>query len=262
MRTNLRATSRPWKRAALLGLVLASGTALADASTATDPRDPWEHANRKIFVFNDTLDHYVLKPVARGYDWITPRPVNNAISRVFSNLGEPWTVVNELLQGKFDKAAGQMWRFMFNSTFGVAGVFDIATPAGVPAEKEDFGQTLAVWGVKSGPYVMLPFLGPSTVRDTGARPADVFGNPQTYVRPDAAAYGMYGLDLVDKRADLLPLEKNIEGDRYLFIRNYYLEQRDFAIADGKVTQDAFLDDDPSDDASDGAAGAVGGAPTP
>lgn len=233
-------------RSALLALLLAPGAASA---LAPDMRDPWERTNRAIFQFNDTLDRYLLKPAAKTYHAVTPQFVDNAVTRVFSNLSTPWTIVNELLQGKPDKAAGQTARFMFNSTAGVAGIFDIATPMGVPAEKEDFGQTLGVWGIKSGPYVMLPILGPSTLRDGAAIPANMVGDPRTYVSPDGLRYGLRGLDAVDTRADLLDLEKTIEGDRYLFIRDYYLQQRDFAISDGKVVKDEFLDDALSDEAA-------------
>lgn len=233
-------------RAGLLALFLMPGIASA---VPPDARDPWESTNRAIFRMNDRLDRYLLKPLAKAYHAVTPQPVDNAVSHFFNNLGTPWTIVNALLQGKPDKAAAQTSRFMFNSTFGVAGLFDVASAMGLPPDKEDFGQTLGVWGVKSGPYVMLPVLGPSTVRDTCATPANIAGDPRTYLSPDGLAYGLRGLDVVDTRADLLDLEKTIEGDRYLFIRDYYLQQRDFAISDGQVVKDDFLDDTLSDEAA-------------
>lgn len=233
-------------RVAMLIFVLAPGAASALAS---DANDPWERTNRAVFRFNDTLDRYLLKPAAKAYHAVTPQAVDNAITRVFSNLTTPWTIVNQLLQGKPDKAAAQTSRFMFNSTLGLAGIFDVATPMGLPAEKEDFGQTLGVWGIKSGPYVMLPILGPSTVRDSFAIPANIVGDPRSYLSPDGLSYGLRGLDAVDTRADLLNLEKVIEGDRYLFIRDYYLQQRDFAIKDGKIVKDEFLEDTLSNEAA-------------
>lgn len=218
------------------GLLMTGGEALA-----ADRNDPWEGFNRGVFRFNEQLDRYVGKPVARAYQAVMPTVLDDAVSRFFSNLYSPITIVNALLQGKPEVAAAQTSRFMFNSTGGLAGFFDIATPMGLPRVKEDFGQTLAVWGVPSGPYVMLPLLGPSTVRDTCGRGVDIGSDPRLYMN-DNFGLSLTALDLVDTRADLLAAEKAIEGDRYQFIRDYYLQQRDFAIADGQVTHDEFLDD--------------------
>lgn len=229
---------------AVLALTL-SGQALA-----ADQADPWEGFNRGIFSFNEKLDRYVAKPVAKAYQAVTPTPVDNAITRVFNNLASPITLVNQLLQGKPAAAAGTTARLIFNSTIGLAGIFDVAAKMGVPRVKEDFGQTLAVWGVGSGPYVMLPILGPSTVRDFFGRAVDTVPDPRRQFNTEAALAAT-ALDMTDTRADLLSAEKAIEGDRYEFIRDYYLQQRAFAIADGKIERDEFLDDDSQDEGSSG-----------
>jgi len=237
------------KSTGMLALLALSSSAWA-ASAPRDPADPWESFNRGVFRFNETADRYVGKPVAKTYQAVTPEFIDDAITRVFNNLATPITIVNQLLQGKAHDAAGQTARFMFNSTIGLAGVFDVAQHMDLPRQKEDFGQTLAVWGVKSGPYVMLPLLGPSTVRDTGGRVLDMGVDPRRYAQA-TARMAMSVIDLTDTRADLLSAEKAIEGDRYLFIRDYYLQQRAFVIADGVVTKDEFLDDSLESDAASG-----------
>ena len=237
------------KSTGMLALLVLSGSSWA-ASAPRDPADPWESFNGGVFSFTETADRYVAKPVAKAYQAITPEVMDDAITRVFNNLATPITIVNQLLQGKAHDAAGQTARFMFNSTIGLAGVFDVAQHMDLPRQKEDFGQTLAVWGVKSGPYVMLPLLGPSTVRDTGGRVLDMGVDPRRYAQA-TARMAMSVIDLTDTRADLLSAEKAIEGDRYLFIRDYYLQQRAFVIADGVVTKDEFLDDSLESDAASG-----------
>lgn len=234
---------------AILAVLGASGTAWA-GNASCDPADPWESFNRGVFRFNETADRYVAKPVAKAYQAVTPEFVDDAITRVFNNLATPITIVNQLLQGKAHDAAGQTARFMFNSTIGFAGIFDIAQHMDLPRQKEDFGQTLAVWSVKSGPYLMLPLFGPSTVRDAGGRVIDMTSDPRSYAE-ETARLAMTALDITDTRADLLVAEKAIEGDRYRFIRDYYLQQRAFVIADGVVTKDEFLDDAIENDADAG-----------
>lgn len=237
------------QRAGVLALLACTGSAWA-GTTPRDPADPWESLNRGVFRFNETADRYVAKPVAKTYQAITPEFVDDAITRVFNNLATPITIVNQLLQGKAHDAAGQTARFMFNSTVGVAGIFDIAQHMDLPRQKEDFGQTLAVWGTRSGPYLMLPLLGPSTIRDAGGRVIDMCTDPRSYVNKPTR-FAMTALDITDTRADLLVAEKAIEGDRYLFIRDYYLQQRAFVIADGVVAKDEFLDDALENDAASG-----------
>lgn len=229
------------------GLVSAVGAGAAmaqqdNADYAAEPveSDPWEPVNRAIFSFNDTVDRFTLKPVAKVYDRVVPEPVSNSISNVFSNLGEPRNLVNDTLQGKFHAAGIDTARFLLNSTVGVLGVFDVATKMGLQRNDEDFGQTLGAWGVPSGPYVVLPLLGPSTVRDGSSR------IPESY-----AGYGYtdqvdhvptrntaIGTDLIDTRASLLSREKMIRGDRYRFVRNAFLQNREFQVKDGEV-EDPF-----------------------
>ena len=188
--------------------------------------------------------------MAKTYQAITPEFIDDAITRVFNNLATPITVLNQLLQGKAHAAAGQTARFMFNSTVGLAGIFDIAQHMDLPRQTEDFGQTLAVWGVRTGPYLMLPLLGPSTIRDASGRVIDMGSDPRSYVAENTRLI-MTAVDITDTRADLLVAEKAIEGDRYLFIRDYYLQQRAFAIADGVLAKDEFLDDAIENDATSG-----------
>lgn len=224
-------------------LLVAIGFAsLLPVAASADDTDPWEGFNRGVYRFNDTIDQYVAKPVAKAYQKVTPQPVDDGITRVLRNLLSPITLVNELLQGKPAAAAATTSRFMFNSTIGLVGIFDIGAKMGMPRTEEDFGQTLAVWGVGQGPYVMLPLLGPSTVRDFFGRFGDAPADPRAYMNRDVA-YGILALNLVDTRADLLKAEKLVQGDRYNFIRDYYLQVRAFDIADGVVTSDPFLDDD-------------------
>lgn len=229
-------------RSARLLFVALSLSTLVPTLAMADEADPWEGFNRGVYRFNDVVDRYVAKPVAKAYQAVTPQPVDDAITRFLNNLLSPVTLVNELLQGKPAAAAATTSRFMFNSTLGLAGFFDVGTKMGMPRTDEDFGQTLAVWGVGQGPYIMLPLLGPSTVRDFFGRVADAPADPRAYMNSDVA-YGVLGLNLVDTRADLLKAEKLVEGDRYRFIRDYYLQVRAFDIADGVVSSDPFLDDD-------------------
>lgn len=236
---------RTLRHSALAAALMLS--AISPPALAADAADPWEGFNRTIFRFNETLDRYVTKPLAKGYQAVTPQAVDDAITRFFSNLSSPVTLVNQLLQGKPAAAAATTSRLIFNSTVGVGGLFDVAAKMGVKREKEDFGQTLAVWGVKPGPYLVLPLLGPSTVRDTAGRVGDIASDPRFHMNDDFAMTLGF-VDVVDVRADLLSVEKVIEGDRYNFIRDYYLQQREFAVADGRIEKDEFLDEDPSADA--------------
>lgn len=203
--------------------------------------DPLERANRRVFAFNDTLDRWIVKPIAKGYDRL-PEPMKRGIHNVFENLETPRTAVNQFLQGKPNQGMSDLTRFMANSTFGLLGWFDVATAGGVPKHEEDFGQTFAVWGIGSGPFVMLPALGPSTTTDTVGTFVDFVTNPVSLINPERDRYIVRGVDLVDTRAQLLAVEKVISGDRYLFVRDAYLQRREFLINDGVVESDPFLDE--------------------
>lgn len=199
--------------------------------------DPWEKLNRPIFKFNDTLDRWTLKPIATGYRKITPEPVRRGVHNVFLNIGEVRNFTNNVLQAKFHDASIDTARFMFNTTFGVLGVFDVATPMGLQRNHEDFGQTLGKWGIVSGPYVVLPLFGPSSVRDTVGMVPDYFTTPYPYISNHKYGWMLVGVQAVDLRSELLPAENLIIGDRYVFIRNAYLQNREYLVKDGDVEDD-------------------------
>lgn len=233
---------------------------LAAPATAKNP-DPWEKFNRGIFRFNDTADRYVLKPVAKGYQAITPEIVRIGITNFFSNLRSPLVVMNDLLQGKVKQAGGDTVRFVVNSTVGVVGLVDVAVRLNLPLHDEDFGQTLGVWGVPSGPYFVMPFFGPSSVRDASGFVVDAAANPRRRLIPDEADWILVGIDVVNTRASLLELEGIIQGDRYLFIRDLYLQRREYSVNDGQVGDDPFLDDPEEEEFTDPAEPAAEAAPS-
>lgn len=199
--------------------------------------DPWEGFNRAIFRFNDTLDIYALKPVAQGYQAITPQFLEDGVHNVFGNIGEVGNLANNLLQLKFHDAGVDSGRLIFNTTFGLLGFFDVATQMGLRRTDEDFGQTLGAWGLQSGPYLVLPLLGPSTVRDTAGLLPDSQLAPYPYIDHVPTRNLTRAVDVVDTRANLLSAEKLISGDKYIFIRNAYLQNREFKVQDGQVEDD-------------------------
>lgn len=209
---------------------------------AQSEADPWEGFNRVMFSFNEILDKYLLKPVAEGYVYVTPSPVRTGIGNFFNNIGEITTVANDLLQGKFRQAGLDSTRFLVNTTVGMVGLVDVGSRIGLSRNDEDFGQTLGYWGLGSGPYLMLPFLGPSTVRDAAGMVPDYFLSPYDQIEDDGTRYGVRGLQVVDLRASLLEVEKLVAGDRYTFFREAYLQRRAFLVRDG-VMDETFPDDD-------------------
>ncbi len=245
---------------ALFGLILSaparseSSADIADlpdasevlARPARDP-DPWIGMNRGLWAFNDGLDKAILRPIARAYRTITPDIVEEGVSNFFDNLQVPGTAMNQLLQGKPKAMFSDLGRFGVNSTFGVLGVFDLATRTGLPQHEEDFGQTLVTWGIPQGPYFMIPIRGPSTVTHAGGMFVDALTNPIRYVRNVRARNVMYGLYFLDLRKRLLTAEVLISGDEYLFIRDAFLQRRDFLIRDGEFEEDPFMDFDDFDD---------------
>lgn len=215
--------------------ILAMAATMAGCAT-TNPHDPFEQYNRTMFEFNDKVDQAVLKPTATVYRDLAPYPVQIAIGNFFENLSDVWTGANNLMQGKVEDGVNDLMRFSVNSTLGILGFIDIASPAGIPKHKQDFGTTLGVWGVPSGPYVVLPLMGPSTVRDTVALPADFQGDPWSYVDPARIRYAGSALRLVDKRAAALDAFNLIEEaalDRYEFIRDAFLQRRESKINQSK-----------------------------
>ncbi|MCP5334405.1 MAG: VacJ family lipoprotein [Oceanospirillaceae bacterium] len=208
--------------------------------------DPWEPFNRSMFQLNENLDYFAAKPLALAYRNATPQKVDDSITNVFSNLGEPFNALNNALQGKFSHAAGDLGRFVVNSTVGLLGIFDVASHIGLAKHNEDFGQTLAYWGVASGPYLVLPVLGPSTVRDTAGFGTETFLwngiDPLDRSLPDERlAYSTTLVKYLDIRADLVPAEGIISGDKYSFLRSLYLQRRTYLINDG-VVEDEFSED--------------------
>jgi len=217
---------------------------VAHAETENDPFEGW---NRAMFSFNQKADKYVLKPLAEGYQAITPAPVRKGVSNFFNNLGEPITAVNSVLQAKPGKAARSLTRFLFNTTFGLLGLFDVAGAMGIEHEKEDLGQTLAYWGVGSGPYLVLPILGPSNLRDLGGRVVDRPLNPVSW-QDEVGMTEVLFTDGIQTRAQLLGVEPKSVGDPYVLMRSAYEQRRRYEINDGIVV-DLFLDDPFLDDPS-------------
>ena len=205
--------------------------------------DPLEPMNRAIFEFNEIVDDNVLKPIAKGYKYVTPDPVEVGISNFFSNLGEIGTITNDLLQLKFAQAGRDTMRFFLNSTLGIFGIFDVATPLGLSKNKEDFGQTLGFWGVPDGPYLVLPFLGPSSFRDGPSMIVDYELSPVEQLHHEERQV-LQTLDIVDTRARLLRATKILDTaakDKYIFIRESYLQKRESQVNDGNVKEEFEID---------------------
>lgn len=230
-----------WLSAALALPVQAAAEDMAE-------RDPWEGFNRQMFAFNMTLDDYLVKPLAKGYRAVTPDPVEQGVDNAFANLRELTNVLNDALQWKWGQAANDSGRFLINTTLGLAGIFDVAGHFGLArGDGEDLGQTLAVWGLAEGPYMMLPLLGPSTLTRTLSLPADLDALAIGQIQDVALRNSLTGLRMVSLRAKLLPLEEKMEegmsGDKYAFIRDIYLQNRAFLINDGQVEDDFGAGDD-------------------
>lgn len=208
------------------------------AHTAGNAHDPLEPFNRPVDGFNRRVDKAAFKPVAKAYENAVPAPVRKGVSNFFANLGDAWSAANSLLQLKPVDAAQNGMRFAVNTLLGLGGVLDIATDGGIERHKEDFGTTLARWGVPSGPYIVLPLLGPSTLRDTVALPVDFAGHPLAQVSPVASRNAIAATGVVDARARLLPVDAALHGalDRYTFMRDAYLQHRDAQVG-GKDVAD-------------------------
>ncbi len=222
----------------LCGVLLFTGCASVPGEP--DPRDPWEGYNRAMFKFNDSLDRALLKPAAKGYQVIMPEFLDTTVSNFFSNLDDIRVAINNLLQFKINDGFSDLGRLLINSSFGLGGLLDISSEMGFPKHNEDFGQTLGAWGVPSGPYLIIPFTGPSTVRDTPASFADSYMLPINYLNDYETYLGLTALSIINSRADLLRLEKiadDVAYDRYTFIRNAYLDRRQFLVNDGRPSED-------------------------
>jgi len=225
----------------LLLTLFLSGCATVDPAYM-DERDPYEGFNRSMHSFNDGLDKAILKPLAKGYKAITPVPVDNGISNFFSNIDDVVSAVNNLLQFKLTRAATDVGRVLINSTIGLLGFVDVASNMNMPKYGEDFGQTLGTWGVGPGPYIVLPFFGPSNGRDTVGLVVDWYTDPVNYLEPESHQLIVKGLRLVDKRADLLGASKVLEEaalDEYEFLRDAFLQKRQYDVFDGNPPEENF-----------------------
>lgn len=221
--------------AALAAAVLLAGCATVESQ---DPRDPFQPLNRTMDSFNHGVDEAVLKPAAEGYEKALPGVVRKGVTNFFGNLGDVWSAANTALQGRPFDTAQNLMRFAMNTVFGIGGVFDIATDVGIERHKEDFGSTAAHWGVPSGPYVVLPFFGPSTLRDTVALPLDLLSDPLLRVSPPVDRNVLAGTRPVDVRARLLPLDAALDSalDPYTFMRDAYLQHRSTEVEAGTKTE--------------------------
>lgn len=214
---------------------------LGGCASTGNPRDPFEPINRGIYKFNDTVDGLLIKPAATLYRDLLPQIVRTGISNFFSNLNDVIVALNNLMQGKVETAINDMGRVLVNTTLGVLGVMDPATKLGVEKNNEDFGQTLGFWGLGDGPYIVLPFLGPSSLRDTVGWVGDVYTWPVTYLEPDSHRNAVIGLRFVGARADLLEASKILETaalDPYEFVRDAYLQRRRNLVYDGNPPDDS------------------------
>lgn len=207
----------------------------ASTSDRSEAYDPWEGLNRKTYAFNDALDRAVMKPIAQGYQKVTPAFAQEGVNNFYSNLEDVGTSINNLLQGKPGQAASDAARFVVNTVFGVFGLWDLATPLGLEKHDEDFGQTLGRWGAAPGPYFVIPFLGPSTVRDTLARPVDPSWYYADHINPESVYWGWWALDKVRTRANLLKAETVLQEaaiDKYSFLRDAWWQRRRNQVYDG------------------------------
>ena len=233
-------------RVIIAGTVVAAGSGCASTATFSgDPNDPWEPANRKFYAFNDVLDQAVLEPAANLYLKL-PGGLRDSIHNFLDNAAYPGTVLNQILQGKFEPAMQGTARFVFNTTLGMGGLFDVSTGFGLERREEDFGQTLAVWGMGEGSYIHYPMLGPSTVRDTPGIVVGALTDVLTYV----AAFPLALLEVVDTRANLasaLKLRDESAFDPYVFTREAYRQRRTYLVYDGNPPLDAFDEDDEDDE---------------
>ena len=216
---------------------------IADNVRADEDNDPLEPINRLIFEFNEVVDDNILEPVAKGYKYVTPDPVERGVSNFFSNLGEINTIANDLLQLKFQQAAKDSLRFVVNSTIGVLGIFDVATTFGLSKNKEDFGQTLGFWGVPDGPYLVLPFLGPSSFRDAPGSFVDYELSPVEQLHHEERQT-LRLINIIETRAKLLRATKILDTaakDKYIFIRESYLQKRESMVRDGENEEEFEID---------------------
>ncbi len=223
-------------------IFLISGCATTQQAEGVD--DPLQGYNRMMYSFNNTVDTVIIKPVAKGYDAIVPDPISKGVSNFFSNLNEITVILNDLLQLKFGQAFHDTGRFLLNSTVGIAGVFDIASLSGMEKHDEDFGQTLGFWGIKPGPYVVLPFFGPRNFRDSFGLVGDIFTDPVVYIDDSGTRNAVAATRIIDTRANMLGVKKVLDEaamDEYSYVRDAYMQHRRNLVYDGDPPDDEDFD---------------------
>jgi len=268
MQTTLQ-TSRIGARVFQFGKLAMAAALLAGCATVQSPTrgDPFEGFNRTIFTVNDKIDQYALKPVAKGYVFVTPQPVRDSVTNFFSNIGDVYIAANNLLQLRIADGVSDIMRIVINTVFGVGGLFDVATLAKLPKHENDLGLTLGHYGVPPGPYLVLPLFGPSTVRDAVGSIGNYYVNPISYIDPPGLSWALYGLNVINVRANLLGASDVLEGaalDKYSFVRNAYLQRRQYLLSDNRRQSQQLPNYDeeaplPKYDEDTGAAGTQGAA---
>ena len=220
----------------ILSLLFSTSLVFSD-----EVNDPFENLNRKTFEFNEKMDEKIAKPIAQTYSQLPPK-IKKGVSNFFDNLEEVDTFVNQLLQGKPKESINDLTRFLINTTIGLGGFIDVASKMGLERHEEDFGQTLAVWGVGQGPYIMLPILGPSTLRDTLSRPVSSFLSVTFHMTETDVNIALKGMDAIETREKLLDVEALLSGDKYAFVKDAYIQSMYYEIKDGIDVEDEFIDD--------------------
>ena len=234
----IKARSTPRLSVCRLRFVFIFWVLLGSASASAQAYDPWIDANQRIYAFNDFFDRLLVRPIAATYTTVVPRFVRQGIGNFFSNIDDINVFVNDLLQLKMDDALSDSSRFLVNTTIGVGGFLDVASDLGFTKNEEDFGQTLGAWGIGTGPYVMLPIFGASNVRDSFGLVLDTLFNPIQYHDESAVRYPLLLLEELDRRASYLALDDLVSGDPYLFIREAYVQRRNYLVNDGQI-EDEF-----------------------
>jgi len=232
----------------MIGLVIFSVCVNAEETTApvtvVNQQDPYESFNRVMYKFNDFLDRAIVKPVTRVYITVLPKPITKSVSNFFSNLNNIPTIINDVLQGNFYQETSDTWRLGINTTIGILGLFDVASHMGLESNSEDFGLTLAHWGYNNSNYLVLPFFGPSTIRDGLGIPVTYYMSVYPYIDNDKISYGLYGVGVVDKRSQLLDYDNVMQQaaiDRYAFMRNAYMQRRNYLIQRNKELNNPYLE---------------------
>jgi phospholipid-binding lipoprotein MlaA len=222
----------------------------SQAPLKRDPRDPLERMNRVTYAVNDKIDRAIAKPLAKAYRRVTPHFVQRGVSNFMDNLHYPVVLANDILQLKLKASLSDVGRLVLNTAFGIGGLFDPASDAGLAKNDEDFGLTLGHWGVHPGPYLVIPVLGPSDFRDGFGKLADGFVDPANYIKNDAVRYGLYGVYLIDRRARYLDVENSLNGafDRYAVLRNVYLQHRQYRVTGESESVNPVEDELPDPDA--------------